>query len=497
MWGWVAVGVMMALGLAGSNPAAGEPRVYETKTWAQDRIIHSTAPEVAVSGGWYSGKTSPACVLAHKEAVEHPGIEIALCREERSAMTMSTLREFLEAVLPLQMRTWNHAKGCGWKSDDSAVYYPRVNGRRSVVWVVGLDKPERLFSANPSIIIIDQAEQITLDQFMKAQSRCARQADMPNGRIVMLFNPEHPDHWANQRYQFALGSRELRDASGEVQAEVVVCDPNDAMVLAPPRYRAVLERLTGTYRERYRLNRWTGFAGSVFEVWNPNVHLIEKPDLWARWGGYPPPAWPRYRGIDFGYYPDPFVLAWWAESPERKFYRYREIYHTKRLVEDHAKQAVALEERELQALRGACTTEEAETLRPYLGQLYVLGSWSDHDREDQETLNRHGIWSNNAKKDDIVAGLQTCIGMLDPAQPGGSRIFLIRNATVERDPLLTDAEPRRPACGEEEMAGYRWNKIDASGTKRQLPVDRDQHFIDGGFRYVFHSMEDAVQVAVY
>jgi hypothetical protein len=491
MLGWVvAVGMVMALGAETQAPPCREITLNSV---AQDRIVFSSAPEVAVSGQLYSGKTFPACLLAYQYAAQHPGAQVALCREERASMTMSTLRVLREEVLPLALRSWNSRFGIGWKESDSAVYLPRQNGRQSVIWIVGLDRPERLLSSDFALVIVDQAEQLSLAQFLLVSGRAARQAGMPDGRIVLLFNPDHPEHWANQRYNFGLGSRTLSDESGKPWAEVVVCDPNDNLENASERYRAVLERYTGVWRQRYRLNRWVGFEGSVFEAWNPNVHIVDPPQSWARWAGYPPPHWPRYLGVDFGYYPDPFVMAWWAESPEGKFYRYREIYHTKRLVEDHARDALKLQERELAALRLSCTPDEAREYAPYLDSFRLAGAWSDHDREDQETLRRHGVWTANARKD-VLAGLQTVIGLLDPEQPGGPRLLLVRGALVERDPELANAEPRRPTCTEEEMGGYRYGKPDTA--KRQLPVDRDNHGIDA-LRYFAHSMTTAPRVAVY
>jgi predicted transcriptional regulator len=47
--------------------------------------------------------------------------------------------------------------------------------------------------------------------------------------------------------------------------------------------------------------------------------------------------------VDFGY-TNPFVMQWWAEDPDGRLYLYREIYRTRRLVEDHAKRhAIALQ----------------------------------------------------------------------------------------------------------------------------------------------------------
>ena len=62
-----------------------------------------------------------------------------------------------------------------------------------------------------------------------------------------------------------------------------------------------------------------------------------------------------YCGIDFGYWPDPFVCQWWAKSPEGAFYR--ELYRTKTLVEDHARRILEFERQEVAALQAAAALQ--------------------------------------------------------------------------------------------------------------------------------------------
>src|ERR1043166_4559264 len=120
MGGWV--GWMMAaiMGAAVAKAATvPPPRRIELNSYAQERIFLSTAPEVAVSGGWFSGKTFPGALLAYSYACEHPGAQVALCREERASMTMSTLRVLREEILPPQLATWNGS--FGWEGSGSGV----------------------------------------------------------------------------------------------------------------------------------------------------------------------------------------------------------------------------------------------------------------------------------------------------------------------------------------------------------------------------------------
>ena len=488
-----AVVVLMGVAAADAKPQ----RTIRVATEAQRRLIVSTAPEVAISGGWYSAKTYGACVLAWAYCEQHPGAWVALCREERASMTVSTLKRLFE-VLPPQFQTWHTRGRWGWKQDVSTLFFPPVDGKQSLIYCVGLDRPDRLLSSDFAIVIVDQAEQLTLEQFEMANGRSARQPGMPDGRTVLLFNPDDPEHWANRRYQFDLGSRVLHDADGKVTAEVINCAPGDNLDRAPERYRDKMQRLTGVWRERYYLNRWSRFEGMVFQAWDPDIHIVNAPEAWRAWGGLPPPDWERGRTLDFGYV-DPFVCSWYAREPGlERWYRYREIYLTGRANEDHATDILRLEAQERETLTGLCGADASfSALLPQAQALSVAWSFSDHARQERETFARAGVWTHPADKD-ILAGIQTLITLLDPTQPGGPRLLYVRDALVEQDARL--AREGKPTCTERELGSIRWRRVPESdaqrGLTRELPVDRDNHGFDA-CRYLFHSMASAPRVGVW
>ena len=487
--------VAVLMGVA-ANEARAE-RVITQHTWAQERLVYSAAPEIAISGGWHSLKTHGACQRVVRLAARYSGRWSALCREERASMTVSTLK-VLFSILPAEFQTWHPREGWGWKETLSTVFFPRVDDRQSVIYCVGLDRPDRLLSSDFADVVIDQAEQLTLEQFSMADGRSARQPDMPEGGTVALFNPDTPEHWANRRYQFDLGSRELFDDDGRLKAEVINCAPGDGLDLAPERYREKIMGLKGVWRERYYLNRWSRFEGMVFQAWDPDIHIVNAPEAWRAWGGLPPPDWERGRTLDFGYV-DPFVCSWYAREPGlERWYRYREIYLTGRANEDHATDILRLEAQERETLTGLCGADASfSALLPQAQALSVAWSFSDHARQERETFARAGVWTHPADKD-ILAGIQTLITLLDPTQPGGPRLLYVRDALVEQDARL--AREGKPTCTERELGSIRWRRVPESdaqrGLTRELPVDRDNHGFDA-CRYLFHSMASAPRVGVW
>jgi hypothetical protein len=459
---WV-VGVALATMLAGSAGAVGTahvPRRFVMQTHAQRRILQSTAAEVAVSGGWYTGKSLPGCLLAWHYASSNPGAWVAVCREERAAMKTSTERTLRDEVMPAAMLSWHTGSGgWGWKESDSTFYLPRRNGRQSAIVLVGLDKPERFMGQNLSLVVVDQAEQLTAAQFEIARSRAARQGNMPHGRIVLLFNPEGGDHWANQRYAFDLGSHVATDDQGRT-LETVVCGQGDAFKFASPQYRAYLESLEGSWRDRYLLGKWTSFEGGVYSAYDPERHLIARPAEWDAWNNYPPPDWPRSRAFDFGVN-DPSVVLWFAREPGGREIVYRQLYRCDLTDADLGAMVLEYEAQEWAALRGAvCVTTdmvEVDQLDRYkrsldyaswLNEPGVESSWSDHDLNWRTNLSRMGVWTRPAAKD-INTGI---LAVTEALRQG--RLAIVRDCVTERD--AKRLRDKLPTCLEGEFSGYRW-----------------------------------------
>ena len=459
---WVGGGVM-----------ADAPRVFRPNSWAQERCLTSEARELLFSSRVFAGKTWAGCLKAYAYAATNRMAEVALCRKERASMNATTLRVFRNEIVSAEHWQW------GWREQASELRFP--NG--AVIRVFGLDDPGRALGARFGLVVIDQAEQISESDFELINTRVG-QPDVPYQQILLICNPDSPDHWIYKRYRPDSGIGTRVDAKGIEFAEVILSSPEDNMEYATQTYRESLDRMSGTWRMRYRLGQWAGFEGAVYgDAWDAARHVVERPAAWAEWGGYPPPGWQRIRSVDFGFYPDPFVCQWFAIDHDGRYWRYREIYMTKRLVEDHARDIVELESREREVLT-ALAAERG------LGRVDVgaVESWADHDREDRETLMRHGVWSDPAQKD-VLAGIQTLTSVLR-GDERGPRLLLVRGALVEQDEVLR--ESGRPTCTEEEFPLYRWRSVrqtDATrATALEMPVDRDNHGLDA-LRYAIYSRE--------
>jgi hypothetical protein len=157
------------------------------------------------------------------------------------------------------------------------------------------------------------------------------------------------------------------------------------------------------------------------------------------------------------------VLQWWAADPDGRLYRYREIYRTRGLVEDHARRARELSRQEPRPRAVIC----------------------DHDAEDRATLERHlGMPTVPARKD-VSPGVQAVAARLRKAGDGRPRLFLMRDCLDSRDPELDAA--KKPCRTEEEMDGYVWD-LSANRRKGEEPLKQNDHGADA-LRYVVSHLD--------
>jgi len=167
-------------------------------------------------------------------------------------------------------------------------------------------------------------------------------------------------------------------------------------------------------------------------------------------------------GIDFGFR-NPFVLQCWAEDGDGRLWLYREIYMTQRLVEDHARQIMGI------------VAPGGRWIEPVPSAVIC-----DHDAEDRATLEKHLGLKTTAAIKKVSPGIQAVTSRLNPAGDGRPRLFIMRGALLERDPVLEEA--KKPASTEEELPGYVW-AVKPGGTAPEAPLKENDHGCDA-MRYV-------------
>jgi phage terminase large subunit len=408
-----------------------------------------------VSGAAGTGKSVACMYKIHLLCLQVPGVRALVVRKTHSSLTASTLVTFRQKVAAeaLAAGVLRYYGGSG--AEPAAFRY--TNG--SVLVVGGLDRPSRLLSTEYDVCFVDEAIEATAEDLDTLTTRL-RNGRIPHQQLIMATNPGAPSHHLKQRAD--SGRCTILYSRHEDNPRLFANGEWTEYGLA---YLARLDSLTGPRYLRMRKGLWAAAEGLVYADFDPAVHLVDALPAGSE-------NWPRLYSVDFGF-SNPFCCQFFAEDPDGRLWLYREIYRTKVLVEDHARHILSLVRKPLPGLgRAADPKHAADWVWTEPKPRAIV---CDHDAEDRATLERHlGISTRPAKKT-VSDGIQAMQVRFKVQVDGKPRIFFVRDATVERDPLLDEA--KKPCSTIEELSGYVW-PTDVKPDQREHPVKKDDHGCD-------------------
>lgn len=413
---------------------------------AARQLFSARMPECIMTGPAGTGKSRAWLEKLHLIAAKYTGVRILIVRKTLQSLKSSTLVTFDEKVQP-------HLDGVVFHGDTAKrpAHYEYPNG--SVIVIGGMDRPTKVLSSEYDVIYVPEATEVTESDWETLSTRL-RNGKMPYQQIGGDCNPDAPTHWLRTRLD---GGRAVELVSVHEDNPLLWDAQNECWTIEGARYIAVLDSLTGVRKARYRYGFWAAAEGAVYEdSWERARNLLDRATICKRADLYGdcgiPTDWPRYLVIDFGY-THPFVCQWFCEDHDGRLYRYRELYMTHRLVEDHAR---------LIKERSGWGKANGDPL-PYA----VI---CDHDAEDRATLERHlGMATIPAKKT-VSDGIQAVASRFRPAGDGKPRLYYLRDSLIERDAYLVDA--KQPTCAEEEVESYVWD------ARKEQPVKEHDHALD-------------------
>ena len=406
-----------------------------TPAGASAALFGHRDPEVLVSGPAGTGKSRGCLEKLHMMALLNPGMRGLIVRKTLASLGSTALVTYREQVTPEAFDSGLVSFYGGSPQEPPQYRY----GNGSTLVIGGMDRASRIMSSEYDVIYVQEAIELTEDDWEALTTRL-RNWKVTFQQIIADTNPSTPTHWLKARCD--RGATVLLESRHEENPTLFhdgEATPEGAA------YLDKLDNLTGPRYLRLRKGLWVAAEGVVYEDFDPAIHLVNRFEI--------PRDWPRYWEVDFGYV-NPFVLQRWAEDPDGRLYLYAEIYRTKRLVEDHA--------------------------RDVLAQVVVGGEWiepkpraviCDHDAEDRATLERHLGMSTLAASKSVSDGIQAVQSRLRVAGDGQPRLFVLRDAVAQRDPELVEA--KRPTCTAEEFPGYVWE-----GKGKDRPVKVDDHGLD-------------------
>jgi phage terminase large subunit len=418
---------------------------YEPRGAAR-QLFQCRDSEVFMAGPAGTGKSLACLFRLHLVALHNPDMRGLIFRKTAVSLGSTTLVTWEKKVIADAM-----ARGIvRWfgGSAREAPGYRYSNGAK--IDVAGMDRPEKIMSAEYDLVFGDEATELTIADWEAIGTR------LRNGRLswqqqMGACNPAHPTHWIKRRCDDGAARMLIsrhRDNPAYINAD-------GTMTLQGVDYFKKLDALTGVRKLRLRDGVWAAAEGLIYDGFDEALHVVDEFRI--------PHDWPRWLSVDFGF-TNPFVMQWWAEDPDGRLILYREIYHTRRLVEEHARQARAL-------------------------MVYPAGGWReprpravicDHDAEGRATLEKHLGLKTTAANKKVSPGIQAVTSRFKAAADGRPRLLLMRGALVERDGALDEA--RKPACTEEEMPGYVW-AVKPNGTAPEAPLKENDHGCDA-MRYM-------------
>lgn len=402
-------------------------------------LIDSRAPEIIAEGPSETGKTMAACWKMHHNCREYPGSQHTLIRKVAATIPGTVLVTLKRIIGNFPVNPYG-----GWNSPEMIIY---PNG--STIWIAGMDKPGKALSGERDTIQICQAEELSIDDWETLTTRTTgRGAVMPYTQMFGDCNPG-PARWIKDRAK--AGSLQLVQTRHEDNPSLFSSD--GAITEQGKHTLARLDALTGNRYKRLRLGLWVSAEGAIYEEFDTSIHMIDADKC--------PPFVRRFRVVDFGY-SNPFVCQWWGMDADGRLYRYREIYQTKRLVEELTPEIIKLSEGE-----------------------NIEFTIADHDAEDRATMEKHGIHTMPAKKE-VSSGIQDVKARLKVQGDGKARLYFVRGALVKVDESLADAH--KPTCTEDEMPDYAWQKYADGKPDKEQPLKVNDHGCDAT-RYLVHYLD--------
>ena len=396
--------------------------------------------EVTLEGPAGSGKTIATLLKIHLMLLAYPDTKALVARKTNTALAGSAIATYRDYIL--DPREGVRYFG-GNKVKPAAFEYP--NG--SVMIVNGLDKPDKIKSWEFSLAYINEATECTEEDIEFVRSRL-RQGKTPYHQLIMDVNPDAPTHWLNQRMNEGTTTRLL--SRHEDNPRFYDTATQNWTEEGYNYIEGVLGGLTGVRLARLRYGIWAAASGTIYEdAWDRARNVVDPFPI--------PPEYPRYLGVDFGYI-HPFVCLWAAIDPDGRIIIYRQIYKTKTLVEDHAKQIKHL-------------SRWGQDGGDPLPREIIC----DHDAEDRATLERHlGLYTMPAHKS-VSDGIQAVASRFRVQGDGKPRLMIMRDSLVERDQDL--AEGKQPTCTQDEPESYIWD-VRQGMKKGEAPVKESDHGMD-------------------
>jgi phage terminase large subunit len=374
--------------------------------------------------------------------LKYDGAQGAIVRKLRTTMDGTVLATFRRV---LGKDTQVHAYG-GEHPD----WFDYPNGSR--VYVGGMDNPQKVLSSERDVIYVNQAEELTLDDWETLTTRATgRGAVMPFTQVFGDCNPGPATHWI-------LNRPSLRVLYSKHEDNPTLYDDQGNQTVQGERTMTVLDNLTGVRFKRLRQGLWVGAEGMVYEQWDRSVHIVPDEQL-VEWGILTKEGKPNsetlqlvFAAVDWGF-TNPGSIGVWAVDSDGRAYLLREWYMSGHTID-----------------WWIATAQEA--CEEWGVEFFVC---DPSEPAYIEQFNQADLSAMKAQND-IAPGIQVFQKRLKVKADGRARFYVRSGAMQERD---WQRDAAHQPCGlVEEIDGYVWAVPKDGTASKEEPQKHNDHAMD-------------------
>lgn len=158
-------------------------------------MLAATEREVCAVGAAGTGKSRGWLERLHRDALTYPGSRQLILRQTRTSLTQAAMTTLeTEVIPPGQFGLASSDRPIRFHSERQEYLYPGG----SVIGVVGLDDPGKVYSTQWDRIYCQEVNQIPRRAYTTLL-RALRNNVLPHQQIVSDMNPQVEQHWMHQR----------------------------------------------------------------------------------------------------------------------------------------------------------------------------------------------------------------------------------------------------------------------------------------------------------
>ncbi len=236
--------------------------------------------EILIAGPAGTGKSTAVLAKIHRICLDTPQVRVLMVRKTRASMAETTLKTFEAGILGQ-----GHALLSGPTRQNRKNYlYP--NGARIVV--AGMDNPGRIMSSDYDLVYVQEATELTETDWDMLSTRL-RNHVLHFQSLIGDCNPDSEKHWLYKRH---LDQKLKMLKSIHKDNPKLYNHETGEWTDEGKDYLQRLNNLGGVRYKRYALGEWASAENAVFEIYEPNRHIMYGPL----------PNFVRYyTGVDWGF----------------------------------------------------------------------------------------------------------------------------------------------------------------------------------------------------